>query len=136
MARRNSDSGRLAVIWLATAFIVVIGAAATALVIFAGTDQREVPFLVWGGCFSGLILILILSNIRWEEPINQLKFWLSFQDRSDPTDLYRAARRRANSRDQYGSNAPPSVDSVRDAADHGGAWVPRSSTRNRPPESR
>lgn len=50
MARRNSESGRQAVIWLATAIVVVIGAAATAFVIFAGTDQIEQPLIVWG-CF-------------------------------------------------------------------------------------
>jgi hypothetical protein len=128
MARRNSESGRQAVIWLATAIVVVIGAAATAVVIFAGTDQIEQPLIVWATSFSGLIFVLFCMNFRWDRPIGRLQLWLSAQDRNDPTDADRAARRQAQTREKFGSNAPPSVETVRDASDHGGAWVPRSST--------
>ena len=138
MAGRNSDSGRQAVIWLATSFIILIGAAATAFVILAATRETQNQFfvwLVWGGCFSGLSLILVVISIRWEEPINQLKFWLTYQERSDPTDLYRAARRREKEREELGGNQPPTIETVRDAAEHGGAWVPRSSSKQRPRKS-
>ena len=131
MARRNSESGRQAVIWLATAIVVVIGAAASAVVIFAGTDQVQQPLIVWGVSFSGLILILLCMNFRWDQPISRLHLWLSAQDREDPTDAYRAARRQARTREKFGSNEPPTVESVRDASNHGGAWVPRSSTQSR-----
>ncbi len=131
MARRNSDSGRQAIIWLATTYIVLIGAAASAFVLFAAAEQHQGPWIVWGGCFAGIMFVLIVFNIRWEEPLNQLKFWLSFQNRRDPADEYQAARRSIHAREKYGTNVPPSVDSVRDAADHGGAWVPRSSASKR-----
>ena len=131
MARRNSDSGRLAVIWLATAFVVVIGAGASAFVIIAASDQPEGPFVVWGVSFAGLILVLLAMSIRWDRPVSRLQLWLSTKDRSDPTDAYRAARRRTKSREQFGSNEPPSIESVRDAANHGGAWVPHSSQSSR-----
>jgi len=128
MARRNSETGRLAVIWLATAFVVVIGAAASAFVIIAATDQTRQPLIVWGVSFAGLILLLLLINIRSDRPFGKLQVWLSAQNRNDPTDEYRAARRRIQSREQFGSNAPPSIESVRDAADFNGTWVPRSSS--------
>ena len=131
MSRRNSDAGRMAVVWLATVVIIVIGAFASAFVIFASTEQVQVPMTIWGCSFTGLFLVLFLMNMRWEEPINQLKFWLSWSDRNDPTDGYRAARRSIEMREQYGTQAPPSVESVRDAQDHGGAWVPRSSSGKR-----
>ena len=130
MAGRNSDSGRQAVIWLATSFIILIGAAATAFVILAATREAQDQYfvwLVWGGCFTGLCVVLILISMHWEEPINQLKFWLTYQERNDATDLYRAARRRQEVRDELGGNQPPTIESLRDAAEHGGAWVPRSS---------
>ena len=126
MARRSrSDSGRQAIIWLATAFVIVIGAAASAFVIFAGAEQRHKPFLVWGLAFAGLVVFLILVSIRWEDHASRLKIWLLAKDRTDPTDVYRAARRKTNAREQFGDNAPPSIETLRDAADHGGAWVPK-----------
>ena len=126
MGRRNSDSGRLAVIWLATAFVVVIGAAACLFVIVAGTDHIQWPLVVWGLSVSGLVFMLISLSVRWDHPTGRLHTWLLAQNRNDPTDDYRAARRRIRAREQFGDNAPPTVESVRDAADHGGAWVPRS----------
>jgi hypothetical protein len=56
---------------------------------------------------------------------------LSAQNRDDPADAYHAARRQAKTREKFGSKEPPTVESVRDASDHGGAWVPRSSTESR-----
>ena len=126
MSRRNSESGRLAVIWLATSFVIVIGAAASAFVIFAGTEQMQWPMIVWGLAITGLIVTLILLSMRWDQPMGRLQTWLLAQNRNDPTDDYRAARRRIRSREIMGTNEPPSIESVRDAADHGGAWVPRS----------
>ena len=127
MSNRSSDSGRQAVIWLATVIVFVIGAAGSAFVIIASTEQTEVPFMIWGGSFAGIGLILYLMNMNWSQGSEQLKFWLSFQDRRDPADDYRAARRSIEMREEYGNNQPPSVDSVRDAASYGGAWAPHSS---------
>ncbi|WP_397569496.1 hypothetical protein [Schlesneria sp. T3-172] len=131
MSRHNSDRGRLAVTWLATAFVVVIGAAASAFVIIAATDQREQPLLVWGASFAGLSFILFLMNLRWDRPVGKLQTWLFAQHRSDPTDEYRAARRRIQSREKYGNNGPPTLETVRDAADFNGTWAPRSSGGSR-----
>jgi hypothetical protein len=126
MGRRNSESGRLAVIWLATAFVVVIGAAASAFVIIAGTDDIQWPMIVWGLAIGGLIFTLVSLSVRWDQPMGRLQTWLLAQNRSDPTDDYRAARRRSRAREEIEAKQPPSVESVREAADHGGAWVPRS----------
>ena len=131
MARRNSETGRLAVIWLATAFVVVIGAAASAFVIFAATDKRQFPLVIWGIALGGLVIALISHSLRWDQPIGRLQTWLLAQNRSDPTDEYRAARRSIRLREQLGNNEPPSVESVREAANQGGAWVPRSSASPR-----
>jgi hypothetical protein len=128
MSRRSTDSGRQAVVWLATTFVIVIGAGASAFVIFAGTDRPERPFMIWGLSFAGLVLLLAGLNLRWEQHLSRLRVWLMSYDRSDPTDVYRAARRSAKSREQFGSNQPPSIETVRDAAKHNGAWIPHGST--------
>ena len=129
MAQR--DYGRQAVIWLATTIVIVLGASSTAFVVLFATENNTVPLIVWGGCFAAIVLVLLIVNISWEEPVNQLKFWLSYQKRGNAEDEYSAARRRIHAREKYGTNEPPSVESVRDAANHGGAWVPRSSATRR-----
>lgn len=128
MYRRNSDSGRQAVSWLATAFVIVIGAAAAMFVIIAGTDQLEWPVIIWGVSIAGLVLMLISLSVRWDRPTGKLHTWLFAQNRTDPTDIYRAARRSIRAREEMGTNQPPTLESVRDASNHGGAWVPRSNS--------
>lgn len=128
MSFRNSDSGRQAVIWLATTIIFVIGAAASCFVILASTDQTEIPLMIWGCSFAGAGLMLYLMNMSWSQGSETLKLWLSMQDRRNPADEYEATRRRIHMNEEYGSNQPPSVDSVRDAASYGSAWAPHSST--------
>ena len=134
MARRNSDSGRYAVIWLATAYIAVIGAGASAFVILVASDQPQGPLIVLGSSLGLLAVVLLILNIQWDQPISHLKLWLTAQNRSDPTDDYRAARRRIEAREKQGENRPPTIESVRDAAEHGGAWVPHSTGNDRRPK--
>ena len=134
MGRRNSDSGRQAVIWLGTSFVIVMGAGASAFVIIAGSDQPQRPLIFCGLLFSGLILMLLLMSVRWDQSASRLKVWLSAQNRNNPTDDYRAARRSIEAREEFGSNGPPTIESVKDAANHGGAWVPRSSGSVRQPK--
>ena len=136
MSRRKSDSGRQAIAWLATVIVVVIGAAATGVVIVAGAERQIEPWLVWGICFSFIIVTMVLWNVRWEEPLNQLKFWLSYREIEDPTDGYSAARRSIETREKFGSQKPPTLESVRDAAEHGGAWVPKASQQRQRPNNK
>ena len=126
MSRRNSDSGRMAVAWLATAFVIVIGAAASIFVIVFATEERKGPLIVSAIALSSLVMILVSLSVRRDNPVNRLHLWFSAQNRSDPTDDYRAARRRIKDREQLGQNEPPTVETVRDAATHGNAWAPRS----------
>jgi hypothetical protein len=129
MGQRNSDSGRYAVIWLATTYIAVIGAGAAGFVIVAVSENPEFPLIILGLIVGGFFLLAIIFHIRWEEPVNQMKFWLFARDRRDNGEEYQAARRRIKMREEYGDKQPPSIESVRDAADHGGAWVPRSNVK-------
>ena len=90
MGRRNSDSGRQAVIWLATTYIAVIATGAAAFVIVAVTDKPDGPLWILGGSVSGVVLLVMLMNIPWDEPASQLKYWLSAQKRHNPTEDYSA----------------------------------------------
>ena len=126
MSRRNSDSGRMAVAWLATAFVIVIGAAASGFVIVFGTEAPMGPLIVSAIALSGLVMVLVSLSVRRDNPVSRLHLWFSAQNRSDPTDDYRAARRRIKAREQLGQNEPPTVETVRDAANHGNAWAPGS----------
>lgn len=136
MVQRNQESGRQAVVWLATVFVIVIGAVASGFVVVVSAEGDRWPLIIWGGCFSGLLLLLFLFNLRWDEPIRQLKLWLSSQTQNDPVDHYSVAKRRMEAREKYGTNKPPSVESVREAQQDARRWVPRSSSTDRPPKSR
>jgi len=116
----------MATAWLATAFIIVIGAAASVFVIVFVTDERKGPLIVSAIALSSLMMILVSLSVRRDNPVNRLHRWFSAQNRSDPTDDYRATRRRIKAREQLGQNEPPTVETVRDAANHGNAWAPRS----------
>jgi CHASE2 domain-containing sensor protein len=126
MSRRNSDSGRMAVAWLATAFVIVFGAGASLFVIIFATEERKGPLIVSAIALSSLVIILVSLSVRRDNPVSRLHLWFSAQNRSDPTDDYRAARRRMRAREHLGQIEPPTVETVRDAANHGNAWAPGS----------
>ena len=131
--RRNPEPGRQAVLWLATAFVILIGAAACAFVILVTVEQPSRHFLVWGGLFGGVILILVFMSVPRDK--HQAKLWLGIllatRDRTDPTRVFRVGRKRTATPPQFGTNAPPTLDSVREAAEQNVTWVPHGPPPNR-----
>jgi hypothetical protein len=134
---RERDAGRQAVAWLATAFVILIGAGATAFMVLSMTEQAGWrDWLVWAGCFGGLVWFL-WSVVRPQSETagrGWLRLWLKSTDRSDPLRDYKfRRRRRAPESIPLGGQAPPTVDSVREAAETTIKWVPRD---NPPPRDR
>lgn len=123
--RRNSELGRQAVVWLATAFVILIGAAACAFIILASVEQPSQPFLVWGAAFGGIIVVFALVAVPRDKRQGNgwLRLWLA--SRRTPRHVLRIGRKRP-APTQFGTNAPPTLDSVREAAEQNVTWVPRS----------
>ena len=93
--KRNSDPGRQAVTWLATAFVVVVGAASCAFIILGVVDQPTRPLLVWGSLFGGIVLFLASLAIPRDTQIAKgwIRFWLASRDKTDPTQVYRVGKK-------------------------------------------
>lgn len=137
MRRRfSTDSGRQATTLLASAFVVLLGATATAAMLLAVVEQpgwRD--WAVWGATFGGAVLLLhslhrpIATRFRWQS----LGFWLQMQDRTDPLATYKFRKRRSNRQEPYGTNQPPTLESLRDADDSPVRWVPHGPDPERPP---
>ena len=126
--KRDPDAGRQAVTWLASAFVVVVGAAACAFIILGVVDQPTRPLLVWGGLFGGIVLLLVGMAIPRDKLIakNWIRFWLASRDKTDPNKVYRFAKKRPMAEAPLGTNQPPTLESLREAADQGASvqWVP------------
>ena len=131
--RRNSEPGRQAVTWLVTAFVVVAGAASCAFIIVAVVDQPTRPLLVWGSLFGGIVLFLVSQAIPRDTQIAKswIRFWLASRDKTDPTQVYRVGKKRSPGTMPLGGNEPPTLESVREAAEQGESvrWVPHGSSK-------
>lgn len=134
--RRNSEPGRQAVTWLATAFVVVVGAASCAFIILGVVDQPTKPLLVWGSLFGGIVLFLTSLAIPRDTQIakNWIRFWLASRDKTDPNKVYRVGKKRITAETPLGTNQPPTLESIREAAEQGASvrWVPHGSSPERP----
>ncbi len=134
--RRNPEPGRQAVTWLATAFVVFVGAASCAFIILAVVDQPTRPLLVWGGLFGGIVVLLISLAVPRDTQIAKswIRFWLASRDKTDPNQVYRVGKKRRPAETPLGTNTPPTVESVREAAEQGESvrWVPHGSSPEGP----
>ena len=132
--RRNPEPGRQAVLWLATAFVILIGAAACAMIIVVAVEHPSLPLVICGAIFCGLVMLLVSmavprdkhSATRW------LRFILSARDKTDPQHVLRIGRKRKSAQGEYGTNSPPTLDSVREASEQNVSWVPHGRPPDRP----
>lgn len=135
--KRNSESGRQAVTWLATAFVVVIGAASCAFIVLGAVDRPTGPLLVWGGLFGGIVFLLASLAIprNTQQGKSWFRLWLSSRDKTDPTQVYRVGKKRSPATMPLGGNEPPTLESVREAAEQGASvrWVPHGNPSDRGP---
>lgn len=135
--QRNPEPGRQAVLWLATAVILLIGAAGCAFIIVVAVENPAQHLAIWGALFGGFCVALVWSSLPRDKNYSKrwLGLWLASRDRSDARNVLRIGRKPKPDKTQFGNNAPPSVESVRDAAELNVSWVPHGPqpTRERPP---
>jgi hypothetical protein len=137
--QRHPESGRRAVALLATAFVVLIGAVLTAFVVLSFSDQGGwLPWVVWSALFSGVIVLLWSISDKPDGSVAGMKLlWFRTRAKVDPLTLYKFRKRRRRNDRPLGSNEPPTLDSVREAADIGSAqWVPHGPPPEREPRTK
>lgn len=93
-----------------------------------------VDWLTWAGLFMGVCLLLwsLGSTPDKQRGWQSLATWLRSRDRTDPLATYRFRRRHTGPRNGP-ANQPPTLESLREAAESATTWVPRSSVPDRPP---
>lgn len=129
--RRNPEPGKTAVLWLATVFVVVIGAAACAFIIVSAVERPSEQLFFWGGVFGAVIMVLLVMAFRRDKTFGNvwLTFWASTRTRN-PKNVLRIGRKKS-AKPEYGTNTPPTLESVREAADQNASWVPHGAPPDR-----
>ncbi|MCX7395436.1 MAG: hypothetical protein NTW75_15080 [Planctomycetales bacterium] len=137
--RRNPEPGRQAATWLATAFVLVAGAGSCAFTIFLAVENPTKPLVVCACLFGGIILLLVSLWVPKEHNIARtwFHFWIASHDQTDPSKVLRL-RRKKTAAPRSGLNQPPTLESVREAAEQANSvyWVPHGSHSNQSPRSR
>jgi hypothetical protein len=132
--RRNPEPGRQAVLWLATAFVILIGAAACAFIIVVAVEHPSRHLMILGAIFGAVVVLLISMAVSGERRVGggMLRLWFAARDRTKPGNVLRIGRKRRSERSDYGTNPPPTVESVREASDQNVSWVPHGPPPDRP----
>jgi hypothetical protein len=137
--RRTPESGRRAVMLLATVFVVFIGAVATAFTVLAAAERAGwAAWGVWLALFGSVVLCLWAlwdGGERKTSPL-QLLWQMRRKPRVDPLLLYKPRKKRFVPERPWGSNQPPTLESLREAAEESSVtWVPHGPPpeRERPP---
>ncbi|MBS0203575.1 MAG: hypothetical protein JSS49_11790 [Planctomycetes bacterium] len=131
--RRNPEPGRQAVLWLATVSVVLMGVAGGILIIAAAVEKPSelIPLLCGVLILLGLWLAWALTPRNNYNGSRWLQLWVASRNRADKSVL-RIGRKRRSSRVEFGTNPPPTLDSVREAAEQNVSWVPRGTPPSRP----
>jgi hypothetical protein len=127
--QRDPELGRRAVTLLATAFVVFIGAVLTAFTVLSAAEHAGwQAWAVWAFLFGSVIWMLwCLVEQPDQRPSLLQQFWSRARRRVDPLTLYKPRRRRFNPETPWGSNQPPTLESLREAAqESSNTWVPHS----------
>jgi hypothetical protein len=133
--RRNPDTGRRAVTLLATAFVVLTGATLTAFVVLSFAERGGwQPWAIWGSLFGLVVLVLWSLYERPEGGTWRLRlFWFRNREQVDPLTLYKPRKRRFRPEEPWGSNQPPTLESLRETAQETSVrWVPHDVQSERP----
>jgi len=131
--RRDPEPGRQAVLWLATSIVILIGAAGCAFIVLIAVEQPSRHLMVWGAIFGGLIVALLSMVIPFDR--QHSRRWLRYlfaAHRKDSRNVLRIGRKPSSAQTEYGTNAPPTLESVREASDQNVTWVPHGPPPHRP----
>ncbi|MEW4528879.1 hypothetical protein [Maioricimonas sp. JC845] len=126
-SRFDSRPSRVAAPLLATTFVILGGAIACTGVVLVFSREPAVPLMIVGGIAVGLGLMAVLFRERPTGGSRSVMSWV-FSRNARPAHVdYRPVIRKPRWQ-QFGTNAPPSPDEIRELKDTDRNWVP-SNTR-------
>lgn len=128
--KRTGHSGDKAVTLLATAMVLLGGAACCAFVIVSSTRDLRAGLWVAVGSLAGIVVLYLLFRDRPQgrSAAHSAWFWFRRGFRGEDALNYEVRKRRHRKGDED-LPAPPTVESVRNIADGLNTWVPSSGPR-------
>ncbi len=137
MPKRCRD-GRNAVLFMATTFVMSSGIILCSFIVTAFDDDVSQPMMAVVGLFLGTAGVLWLSREKSEEEKNRpgpfcLLISLFRRRSADlPRRKYRPVRKKYLQIEEYGTNHPPSVESIRQQLNNLNTFVPHDKHRTHP----
>lgn len=132
MVGRKNNSGRTAASLLATCYVFACGVLVCAFISFAFSHDPRRP-LLWGGAISlcGFLLLSLLFRRRENRWLEGGYYWLLGR-RPDESPEY-TPRLIKPKIERFGTNAPPTVEQLRETAEQHSlnTWVPAKTARRR-----
>lgn len=128
--RRGSDGGRTAATMLAVSIVSVLGLAACLLIVLTTADQPNQQVWIALGVFGGVWMVVFLMRLRKDDIVDRLDFfaWKPEDETAAIVAKYQPRPEAAVDRPTvYGSNQPPSVETIRELKKRYVHWVPASS---------
>ena len=123
--RSPRGSGDQAAAWLATVFTLAGGLFACVFVVVTSGEPPGRPMLVAIGVITVLLLLSWLLRDKPPEARQEsLRLWHWWKKKENKTCEYTPRPRKRSRQNQDGNNQPPTLESIREAADDQRTWVP------------
>lgn len=129
----GNELGRKAASWMATCFVVVGGLTACVVMAVLFFEEPLVPLSWIGGGMAtvGALLWMLRDRSESSGDLGLLAWVLRGRDAGVSRSVVRVAKKREERPVEYGTNLPPSVEKIREAADGRKTWVPPDARSNR-----
>ncbi len=114
---------------LATFCVLVGGVIACAAIVLAAGEFHPRPILIAAGSMVGLIILIWLLRDRPEARKRDWYAWVKHRNARPARSVYEIRKTRAPV--EYGTNAPPTLDDLREARENIKTWVPSNSRLTR-----
>ena len=125
---KGKDSGGEAVAWLATGAVCFLGVVFIGFIILVFANEPTKPVLIVSGLFLGLAILLFLLRENPKDAVNaEEEKWFGIFRKPKAITRYKLTRRRKPKIVQFGNNAPPTAERIREikeVSDGMKNWVP------------
>ena len=125
---KGKDSGNAAVAWLATGAVCFLGIVFIGFIILVFANEPTKPVLAVSGLFLGLAVLLFLLRENPKDVVDaEEEKWLGIFRKPKAITRFKLIRRRKPKIVQFGTNAPPTAESIREikeVSDGMKNWVP------------
>ena len=125
---KDKDSGSVAVAWLATGAVCFLGIVFVGFIILVFANEPTKPVLIVSGLFLGLAILLFLLRENPKEVVDaEEEKWFGIFRKPKAITRYKLTRHRKPKIVQFGTNEPPTAESIREikkVSDGMKNWVP------------